>query len=144
MKTLTEVQKFLNGIQDINRGGCGISALAIYKWLQKQGESMDRIKFIYLYKSYNEDIYLNNESVLRDNKGVARAPNHCCISYNGKFIDSKGDVDLTIFKWVQIIDEEDFIRDFLNNTKTWNSMFSRDCINNIEKELEIKMGDIKK
>lgn len=143
MKTLEEVREFLNGIYNINIGGCGIASLAIYKWLQKQGKNMDRIKFVYLYKSYNEEQYLNNEGVLRDNKGTPEAPAHCCISYDGKFIDSEGEVELTKYKWIQIIDEEDFIRKSLNNTSTWNSMFNRTHIKKIEDNLGIIMEDIK-
>ena len=37
IKTLKQVQKFLSNIPNINRGGCGISALALYRWLENNG-----------------------------------------------------------------------------------------------------------
>ena len=139
--TLKQVQKFLSKIPDINEGGCGISALSIYRWLKKN-EKEDNNKFIFLYRGCDEKEYLNNRKALRDNKQRAVAPLHCCILYEGKFIDCDGGIDIGKYNWVQIIDEEEFIKKAINNIGTWNDCFNRKHIGKIEKKLNIDLSDI--
>ena len=78
---IIQAQAFLNDIPSINIGGCGISALSLYRWLKKENELKD-VKFVYLYDDKND--YLNNKRVLRS---VSFSSNHsllCAI-----FIDFK-------------------------------------------------------
>lgn len=144
METLREVQNYLDKIVYINRGGCGISAYSMYLWLKKNNLINDSFRFVLCYRDYCEDDYLNNSNVLRDNKGKAVAPNHMVIFYDGKYMDSEGTVDISEYFWVQHIEEEWFIINCLNNINTWNHYFDRINIRKIEKDLGIKLKNIKR
>ena len=137
---IDQVQKYLNSIPNINAGGCGISALSIYRWLKKNNK-LDDTKFIYLYREKYR--YLNNSSILKKKNGKPQAPSHIALLYDGQFIDSSGEIKLT-YGWVQIIDEEEFLKETLNNLNDWNNMFDRNNIPKIEGYLGIDLSDIKK
>lgn len=140
METLEQVQEYLNGIPCINCGGCGVSAISMYKWLKKHDNG--RVKFVYLYTS--RTTYLNNEAILRNKRtGKPEAPSHCCIYYDGQFLDSKGQVDMERYNWFQIIDEPDFVEKSIQNEDSWNESFDRDNIPKIEKKLEIDLSEVK-
>lgn len=139
IKNIEDVQNFLNGIESINRGGCAISALSMYKWLKNSGYDGD-VKFVYMYDG--RDRYVNNSNVLRDGEGVAQAATHCCLLYNGKFIDSTGNIDLNKFSWVQIIEKETFIKKSIKNKGDWNHSLNRANVKKIEEELNIKLGKL--
>lgn len=50
MKKLQDVIDFLSDIPDINAGGCGIAALAIYRWMEKNASKMlENIEIVFLY-----------------------------------------------------------------------------------------------
>ena len=142
MKNLNQVQKYLNKIPNINEGGCGISALTLYRWIKENAE-IGNTKFVFLYREDSEDRYFNNQKVLKDSEGEADAPSHACLLYEGKFIDSDGDLDISNFEWVQIIDEEDFVKRSLENVEDWNYHFDRGYIREIELEVNISLEDIK-
>ena len=142
-KNLNEVREFLSGIPCINEGGCGIAALAMYRWLKKNhtSEEMSKIKFVYI--EWDDDsVYEHNE---RFNDGYwLDAPTHCVLLYKGNYIDSNGDVDFD--KWgdytFEINDESVIVDSIINGC--WNSMFDREkWIPIIEKELGIDLSDIK-
>ena len=138
IKRLKQAQKFLSLIPNINDGGCGISALALYRWI-KNNSKIENTKFVFLYNYDEEGRYLNNSRVLRDKDGEAEAPTHCCLLYKGEFIDSDGKKKIGGYGWIQIIDEEEFITRALDNVCDWNSRFDRGWINDIEVSLEIDL-----
>jgi len=145
MQTLKEVQNYLNSIDCINCGGCGISAYSMYLWLKNNSLMDNSFKFVFCYKNfYEEDYYINNSDVLKTHSGNAIAPYHIAIYYNGEYLDSEGTVEISNFKWIQHIEEEWFIINCLNNVSTWNSMFNRNVIGNIEKKLNISLNHIEK
>ncbi len=140
METFEEVQEYLKDIPCIDTGGCGVSLLGMYKWLKKN-KDIEGVKFIFLYK--NKSVYLNNEEILRNKRtGNPEAPAHCCLYYKGQFIDCKGIINMEKFTWFQLIDEEAFVKKAIDNKDTWNEMFDRQQILEIEKELEIDFSDI--
>jgi hypothetical protein len=142
MKRLKDVQQFLNSIPNINCGGCGISALAMYRWLKKNDRLKDeKAKFIFCYKSYNEDKFLNNEEVLKKGEGNIKAPTHVVIHFKKRYIDSEGTVDIREYKHRQHIEDEDFMVK-TNNSSGWNEMFNRCHLENIQGFLGIDMSDI--
>lgn len=141
LTTLEQVQEYLNSIDNINVGGCGISALSIYRWLREHGKMTELPKFVFIYN--RETGYLNNSLVLKNNEGKPVAPTHCGLLDRGKFIDSEGQCHIGEYSWVQIIDEEEFIKRSIKEGK-WNTSFDRDNIKKIEKKLEIDLSDIKK
>ena len=142
MKTLKEVQEFLNDIYNINRGGCGISALALYRWLEKNGQLNGNTKFVYLYHSYNRDEYLNNDKVLREKTGKPLACAHAGLLHKNNYLDSNGKVDISYYTFVHHVNEEDFILKSINNLSSWNDAFNREHISRIEKKLGIDLSDI--
>lgn len=139
-ESLNDVRRFLDTIDCINCGGCGISMLAMYRWLKKHN-MLAETKLVFLYNS--KDSYLNNQGILRQHNGIPEAPSHCCLLHDGEFIDSNvyGN-PLIRYPWVQIIDEEEFVKQAINNISTWNHMFERSNIWRIQKELDIDLSDI--
>ena len=96
-----------------------------------------------MYNDNNgKERYLNNQKVLRDKKGEVQACHHVCLLHKGEFIDNEGKVNVSDYNWIQIIDEEEFIKRALNNIKDWNIDFNRKYINEIEEKLEINLQDI--
>lgn len=141
MKTLKEVQKYLNSIDCINCGGCGIAAYSMYLQLKKNNLITDKFKFVLCYKSYCEDCYVNNQDVLRNHSGNAIAPTHMVIYYNNEYLDSTGVEDVSDYKWIQHVTEEWFIQNCINNVPTWNYMFDRSFyIPKIEQTLGINLN----
>ncbi len=145
IKSLEEAKQFLNEIPYINRGGCGISALSLYRWIKKNQEDKN-VKFVFLYTSKTD--YLNNENVLKNKTGKAESPSHAVLLYDGHFVDSHEDItfsDLSDdgFRWLQIIEEEEFIKQSIKNKDSWNSSFDRENIQKIEENLKIDLSDIK-
>jgi hypothetical protein len=49
-KDLIDVMDELNGIPCINRGGCGIAALAMYRWIKLNTSYSPEIYFYYSYR----------------------------------------------------------------------------------------------
>lgn len=142
MKTLVEVQAYLNSIRFINNGGCGISAYSMYLWLKKNGHIDANFKFVFCYNSYDEDYYVNNSNVLKNHSGNAIAPNHIVIYYNGEYLDSDGIKNISTYKWVQHVTEEWFVVNCINNIYTWNDCFNRSDIGEIETNLGISLDNI--
>jgi len=146
MKNLKQVQGFLNNIPNINSGGCGIAALAIYRWLKQNNQLTKDTKFVYYYFSedrseisYNH--YLNNSNVLENNNGEPEACAHAGIYYRRKYLDSNGKIDTWKFEHDHYVNEK-FIVNSINNLGCWNSSFERSHIGEIEDRLNIKLNDI--
>ena len=139
--TFTDVQKYLDKIPCINQGGCGISALSMYRWLKKNNQ-LKNTKFIFLY----DEIYKfnKNRSILQHKKrGQPLPPEHAILVHNKQFLDSSGKVDLKIYgKYKQTINNEAFIKKSIHS-EGWNEAFDRKYINKIEKKLKINLEDIK-
>jgi len=142
IKTFEDVRKFLNSIEDINAGGCGVSALAMYRWL-KDNNQLDDTKIVLMYDSFEKQEYLNNKKVLRQKNGVPIAPSHCCIYQDGEFVDSTEKLKISEYKWFQIINEEDFLKKVIVDGQYWNAMFDRKNIKIIEDKLNIDLSDIR-
>ena len=53
MKTLYDVRHYLNSIPDINRGGCAIAVLAMYRWLRKNKPNAN-YGFVFNYYSQSK------------------------------------------------------------------------------------------
>ena len=142
IKTFNDVRKYLDDLPCINYGGCGISAFAMYKWLLKEKLIDKTFKFVLLYRSYNQNDYLNNKNTLRNKKGKVRAASHVCIYYDGEYLDSNEIINIQMAAFVQFVTEEWFIISCLNNKRDWNSDFDRKYIKNIELKLNISLKEI--
>ena len=144
MKDLNQVLEFLNEIPCINQGGCGISALAVYRWLKKNNSLSDDFAILYLHYWETSDMVLNNNFLSGESK-KATSCSHAIFRYNGVLYDSNGihEVDVATTNHVVIPskDVERFMKSSLADSR-WNSMFSREqaipLINiNLEVDLEL-------
>lgn len=141
IKTFSGVQKFLRKIPNIHCGGCGVSALAMYRWLKKEN-LLQSTKFVFLY--HNKTTYHNNSKEMETRSGTILAPSHCILLHDGRFVDATGNVDLKRWgPYVQIIDAEDFVEESLYDGDNWNECFIReDAIPYIEENLNIDLSDV--
>jgi hypothetical protein len=145
-KTFDEVREFLSRIPSIHGGGCGIAALAIYKWLEKNDELNHDFRFVICYDpDYDDDNrYLNNMKVLRTKEGKAMATSHIGIVNGGVPIDCWGPIHLTRYGLIQFVQFEWFMTNMINNRGSWNPSFNRrDNIPYIEQILDIDLSEIK-
>lgn len=139
------MRKVLADIPNIGMGGCGISALAMYRWLQKRGYNMRNVKFVMGYSRESEAFKTNFNTYINEDRLSAAC------THMGLLIQDT-DFDLTVdafsrwyfnsYQHVQIVSEE-YILGALNGTK-WNRNFDRaTCIPMIEDKLDILLLSIK-
>lgn len=129
---LTEANKELNdnNVRYINNGGCGIFAERFYRILFKLGK---KAKIVILttrvdlyYKQFITDKYYYNVC------------NHVIVKIGRCYYDSDGKFDLsTKFTYCDKIEDVPImvLRKFIERT-SWNSMFNKEHITEIEKTLE--------
>jgi hypothetical protein len=145
-ETFEEVRNYLGAIPRINQGGCGVAALAMYKWLAKENEIDHHFKFVLCY-DHETDAYINNIGVLRNGEGQAVACRHIGIYYDGKYLDCNNEIMLSHYDTIQFVRLEDtwFIQSALNNIVSWNNLFERKrWLSQIERDLGISLMEIKK
>jgi hypothetical protein len=134
------VQDYLNNIDCINAGGCGISAYAMFLWLQKKNMLTDDVKVVFLHHYYSASDFATNQDFYLHGVGSPVAPEHVVLMRNGVMVDSTGvfskanDYDYNLA--VSIDKAEDFLVNSLNDDN-WNSWFDRP---NIAPMIEKKLG----
>lgn len=132
MKTIADVQKFLESIDCINCGGCAISALAMYRWLKKNNLLKGDEKLVYLYKSEDKSEFKINSEALENPEITPTSCHHACLYHNGEYIDSSGEVNIRCYKWVQHVTIEEFVVKSVNTRynnrwlNCWNKSFNRE------------------
>lgn len=142
LESFDQVRNFLNNIENINCGGCGISALAMYRWLKKHGQTTEQTTFCFLENDYsnhktNQEYHTNKEVVLR-------ASCHILLFYDGQTIDSNGYHSTCSYDYNLVEKSEEFLLAMINNVWTWNFMFNRkEHVKNIAKTLGIDLSDVK-
>lgn len=140
-KTLKGVLGFLNRIPYINFGGCGISALAIYKWLEKRDQLKEDTRIVYYYNDEND--YKTNYRLAKTRRKykseLPLAPSHAVLWHDGKYIDSAGENN-EYFNYEQYIKNPEFVLQSINNKGDWNWTFDRCNIPKIESGLDIKLN----
>jgi len=141
-KTFKEVQEYLGNIKYINAGGCGIAALAMYRWLKKNNQSKNT-SFMFLDNEWM--MFQNNKKCLETNNGTPGSCGHVVLLHGNKFIDCYGNYyNVEKFSYRLRILSEDFLVNAINNISTWNTDFNRKKeISKISKHLHIDLSDIK-
>jgi hypothetical protein len=135
------VQDYLQDVDCINYGGCGISAYAMFLWLQKSNMLTEDVKVVFLHFSTSKKYFQTNQSFYLQGQGNPVAPEHVVLMKNGVMIDSSG-VYKKINNYayqlsVSIEKAEDFLVNSLNSD-SWNNMFDRPIVVPIiEKDLGI-------
>jgi hypothetical protein len=136
-----DVRTFLSNVPYIHDGGCGVAALSMYRWLEKNG--MIKPKII-LWYDYPQRYYFNKKALKKSGKKFREkviAPNHCGISYKEKIIDCKREGLEEIDEIRQITNEKGLLI-IINKAITWNPDFRRTRIPEIGEKLGIDLSDV--
>jgi hypothetical protein len=142
LNTFDEVRNFLNNIENINCGGCGISALAMYRWLKKHGQTTDQTAFYFLEN--DEDNHKNNMQYHSNKEIVLKASCHVVLYHNDQTIDSNGYKPISSYEYQLLEKSEEFLLAMINTIWSWNYKFERKKhVKKIAKTLEIDLSDIK-
>ncbi len=139
MKT-KEALDIIKNTYSIEYGGCGIAALAFYRWLKKRCSS-HRLEFVYCYISRQKKEFLSNKQTEAFNDGEIKIPAHIMLMSNGVIIDPCGNFSITDFKYFQVIATESFLLKSIN-TEGWNYMFYRGYAIELAEKLDIDLSDI--
>jgi len=129
-----EIREKLNNIPNLNRGGCAIAALAMYRWALKNIPLKD-IKIVYLF---SENPYIE--------EGMPSC-SHAMVKIGKRIYDSDSKEKLKVLKnkyeAVLMPDEEQVVESI--NDEYWNPMFEREIhLKKIEKITNVKLKDINK
>jgi hypothetical protein len=141
MKTLKSVEKFISTIPYINAGGCGIAALAIYRWIENnKPELLNKTEILFIYMDDEKD-YKTNCKLLQTKKTVLKVPSHVVIKVKRKLYN---DMYWRTYKKHTVTLKH--LINTINNTKkyNWNTMFYRDPNTSIiSKKLNVNLTDVK-
>lgn len=146
LKEISQVQDILNRIPNINRGGCGISALALARWIKKNKPMYD-VHFILAYDS-QKDFKNNTEIICKDQnkKAVAVAHAGVVIEMNNggapAVVDSQGAFGITRYECSHTFAYEAIMVKAINEGSQWNPEFDRKNVYRIEELLEIDLSDV--
>ena len=144
INSFKKVRKFLSNVEYINCGGCGISALTMYRWLQQNNRLKGDEHFVYLYREWDKEYFVNNAKALENKKLRPDACYHVVLFHKGKYIDCKEEHKPSDYKYVHFNIDEKFLKKSLKNKDAWNYAFDREySIPFIEKNININLEDIK-
>jgi len=145
MKTFKKVREALDSIDNINYGGCGISALSMYRWLKDNNKLSGDESFTFLYAGWDYT-FTENEAILNTNSNNCgnklKAASHIMLFHKGKLYDSEGKtVQSKYINKHEKISVETLLETI--NYSHWNSSFDREeSIPLIEEQLGIDLSDI--
>ena len=136
--------KKLNCVDSINRGGCGISALAIYKYLERKGKLVEDTAIVYLYADDDDYIFYKNQN--NRNLGfTVGPPAHAILRLGEYYIDSTN-VSKNIKDFKHAYNSHEMSLDELINsvnTGGWSFMFDREIeIPKIEKIMKVELSEV--
>jgi len=135
IKDFPEVLRFLNHIDSINWGGCGISALAVHNWLKRYDE---KSKIVFVYNDSEE--FETNKTALQERNKVIDAPNHAVLYYKRRYYDSHGLYSMVGKKHLCLFVSKDVATECIKDANNWNPSFNRKKnIPLIKKSLNIKL-----
>ena len=142
MDTLTEVRQYLSTISHIHSGGCGISALSMFRWCKNHNILIEIV-------CLEDDKKLVESNLKKLSKGITKnlfVPEHCGIKLGEKIIDCfpGNDNKISYFEGSYLVTESEMV-DIINTGNAWNDSFCRckKCLKDIEINLEIDLSDIK-
>lgn len=138
---LYEVLEVLSDVPYINAGGCGISALTIYRWLKDNKKRVRSRCFVTLYRS-QEAAQQNRRAVRSNDLQSLKVPTHICIIYNGKIIDSNGFATYDSYNRGPDLTESELLF-MINYSDNWNETFDRTWGKEIiESKIGIDLSDV--
>ena len=137
IENFEDVRKYLSGIPSINDGGCGIAALSMYRWLEKNKN--EKSFFICCYT--DSENCQNNLSYLGKDKDKLSAPSHCGIEHGNKFLDSRSTIPIVMYNDLHFTNEKGML-ELINYGKEWNLQFKKENTKEISKRLGINLSDV--
>lgn len=147
MKTLTTARNFLDTVNRINTGGCGISALAMYLCEKKKNNKEASERFMLCFESGERDEYETNLRIMNnEEEGVPHVPFHIFYKKNGKYYDSE--CIRTKWRLEEVYDNLlecslDYLIEIVAKGTNWNYKFDRGVeVPRIEKELQVDLSFI--
>jgi hypothetical protein len=141
-ETFEDVREFLSNIDSINCGGCGLSALVMYRWLKKYNKLPKSTKILFL--DNDENNHLNNKECISNKQGLLKAPSHIVISLKEQYMDC-ANIQYNVSQRYDYILEvaENYLVECLNNINSWNHMFDRnEAMSEITTKLHIDLSDV--
>lgn len=141
------VLECLNSIPYLNSGGCGISALAIYRWCKANNVSVSDRPFVFLWREYDGDVAQENDARLFNGEiDRVEAPSHVAIELADGLYDSAGRESSVLFEYCTCAQsyklDEDELLNVINRTEEWNPTFRRSNVRKIEYALGIDLSDV--
>lgn len=149
LKKLKKLRKQLNKINNLNFGGCAITSLAIYKWIEENyPNEIKNTHIVFLFDELlDEDLIqkdINNNLVL----DYLPSCNHSMIKYHNLYLDS----DNIITEKPKRLNNKEYTHElffdklstiYSINSNYWNDAFDRESgIPKIEKILNVTLNEI--
>ena len=89
MNALERILDQLSDIRSINSGGCGLAALAVYQWTQRNDPSAE-VHFLFTYSWGRSNVRTNMQAIESNDYTDAYVPSHILTVVNGNVYDSHG------------------------------------------------------
>lgn len=122
-KEFKKVMTSLRRIPNLNRGGCGVSALALFDAAKRDGL---KPKIVYLYSWGDDDSYRKNQKFKEGKTKKADACSHIVIKMAGKYYDSDGVLKQDkIDRFTTDKVKRKHLIASINNSEAWNDDFDR-------------------
>jgi hypothetical protein len=137
IENFEEVRKYLSNIPNINYGGCGVAALSMYRWLEKNKNKKSNLVICY---NNSEKYEKTIENLGKDNDKLF-APSHCGIKYKNNFLDARENIFIAIYCHSHLIDEKKMLQ-LINFGDFWSEEFERGNTREISQRLKIDLSDV--
>lgn len=137
IESFEEVRKYLSSLPNIHFGGCGISALSMYRWLDKNKNKKSNLVLCY----YSSEQYKKTVENLGKDNDKLFAPNHCGIKYKNRFLDARGNISIALYSYSHLTNEKGML-ELINFGDFWSEEFERGNTVEIGKRLKIDLSDV--
>lgn len=148
IKTLEDVRRFLAKIPNLHNGGCGVSAIAMYRWLIKYTTN-PKVRFVLCYATGSKSFFSQNSKFLAGVGNKPTACSHAGIYYDNPVtkqtapIDARGFIPITGYEYTHVFKSLQPMLAMVREKDKWYEKFDREkYVPIIEKRLGIKMKDI--
>jgi hypothetical protein len=127
-------------VRAINRGGCAIAALVMYRWLKQRKE---KCHIVYFYSYSCKEYRSENFKIKIGLKNAEPSPClHAMVEYKGLYYDSSSGTKFSPHQFHHRLPEPIVVRT-INESTNWNSDFDRKAVAQIMKKTKIDLSDIK-
>jgi hypothetical protein len=138
------IYKLLGKVYAINSGGCGVAALAVIRWAERNNQPIPAI--VFLYDCFEEEEAEKNMSLIQNGHiKSAYTPSHIALLIGEEVLDSRLLSDYNPMDVYTVchsgVTPEELLE--LINSGNWNDWFVRkDSIPVIEEMLSISLSDV--